>query len=211
MAYDLEEQEQLETFKAWWKQHGWLVILAVTVAVVSVAAFQGWRYYQHSRALQAAALYDALKNAERDNNGKRVREIAAQLEGGYASTTYAVAGALASAKAGFDALDLPHAKAQLAWAMEHAKEAEMRDVARLRLAAVLLDEKNYAEALKLLDAKPADSLSSLYADLRGDVLVAQGKLAEARNAYQLALDKSDAKSPYRGVIQLKIDTLGEPK
>jgi predicted negative regulator of RcsB-dependent stress response len=95
--------------------------------------------------------------------------------------------------------------------VENARRAELRDIARLRLAGVLLDEKNYAEALKLLEAKPEDSMTGLYADMRGDILVAQGKNADARNAYQLALDRSEAGSPYRATLQLKLDSLGDSR
>jgi len=41
--------------------------------------------------------------------------------------------------------------------------------------------------------------------------MATGKRAEARAAYQLAMDKSDAASPLRQIIQLKLDALGESK
>jgi predicted negative regulator of RcsB-dependent stress response len=95
--------------------------------------------------------------------------------------------------------------------MEHAKEDELRDVARLRLARVLIDEKKPDEALKLLEAKHGDSFTGLYADVKGDVLLAQGKRQEARAAYQVALDKSDAASPLRQIIQLKLDAVGEVK
>ena len=84
----------------------------------------------------------------------------------------------------------------------------LKDVARLRLAAVLLDEKNYADALKLLEAKHPDSFDGLYADLRGDVLSAQGKIDEARSSYKLAYEKIDAQSMYRNLIQMKLDALG---
>jgi len=103
------------------------------------------------------------------------------------------------------------AKTHLQWVVEHGRDEETRDIARLRTAAVLLDEKKYDEALKVLEAKHTESLTSLYADLRGDVLVAQAKPAEARGAYQLALDKSDARSAYRPLIQLKLDALGTAK
>ena len=85
------------------------------------------------------------------------------------------------------------------------------DIARLRLARVLFDEKNSADALKLLEIKPVDSFIGLYADLKGDVLAAQGKRAEARAAYQVAFDKSDAASPLQQILQLKLDATGESK
>jgi len=87
----------------------------------------------------------------------------------------------------------------------------LKDVARLKLASVLLDEKSYAEAMALLDAAHPDSFTGLYADLKGDVLIAQGKNEEARAAYQQAFEKSDAKSPYRNLIQMKLDALGGAK
>ena len=100
------------------------------------------------------------------------------------------------------------AKTQLQWVIDHAGEDTLKDVARLRLAALLLDEKNYADALKLLDAKHPDSFDGLYADLRGDVLSAQGKTDEARSSYKLAYEKIDAQSMYRNLIQMKLDALG---
>ncbi|MBI3045802.1 MAG: tetratricopeptide repeat protein [Betaproteobacteria bacterium] len=209
MAYDLEEQEQIAVLKAWWKDHGNLVVAAVAAGALSLGAFQGWRYYQHSRALTAVVLYEQLEQAERAGDHKKVRDIAGQITGKYGATPYGAFAALSAARAGFDTGDLGGAKSQLQWVMDNAKETEVRDIARLRLAGVLLDEKNYAEALKLAEAKPVDSMAGLYADLRGDILLTQGRKAEARGAYQFALDKSEAGSPYRAAVQLKLDSLGE--
>ena len=119
--------------------------------------------------------------------------------------------ALTAAKAGVATGEVEDAKKNLQWAIDNAKETEMRDVARLRLAGVLLDEKKYDDALKLLSVKPVDSFAMFYADLRGDVLAAQGKAAEARSAYQQALEKTDAGSRYRPLIEIKLDALGEAK
>jgi len=211
MAYDLQELEQLDELKAWWKDYGRLVLLGVALGAVAVAGFQGWRYYRHTQSLAAAALYEQLEQAERAGDRKKVRDIAGGVVANYASTPYASFAALSAARASFDEGDLTEAKARLTWVVENARREELRDVARLRLAGVLLDEKGYEEALKVLETKPADSMNALYADLRGDILLAQGKHAEARNAYQLALDRTEAGSAYRATVQLKLDSLGEPK
>lgn len=211
MAYDLEEQEQLETIKAWWNDYGNLVILTVIACVLTIAAFQGWRYYRYQQALAAVTLYEQLTQAERANDAKKVRDIAAQITGKYAATPYAAMSALAAGRASFDTGDLAAAKAQLQWVTDNAREDEVRDMARLRLAGVLLDEKKYAEALVLVQNKHLEAFSGIYADLKGDILVAQGKPAEARSAYQLAFDKSDAQSAYRTMIQAKLDALGDVK
>lgn len=209
MAYDLQEQEQIDEFKAWWKQYGNLVVLALVGFAVAVAAFQGWRYYRQSQAVAAATLYQQLEEAERAGDRKKVLGIATQITGQYGSTAYGAFAALSAARASFEGGDLAQAKSQLAWVIERAREEELRDIARLRLAGVLLDEKNYPEALKLVETKPAEPMAGLYADLKGDILLAQGRRAEARGAYQLALDRSEAGSPYRATLQLKLDTLGE--
>jgi predicted negative regulator of RcsB-dependent stress response len=211
MAYDHQEQEQLDEFKEWWKAHGRLVILFIAAFVVAFAAYHGWLYYRQSQTTAAFALYGQLEQADRAGDAKKVRAIAGRLVEEYGSTAYAVLAALVAAQHAFTAGDLPQAKARLQWVIERARDAEIRDVARLRLAAVLLDEKSYAEALKLVETKPVDGMAGLYSDMKGDILLAQGKVAEARSAYQFALDKSQANSPYRATVQLKLDSLGEAK
>lgn len=211
MAYDLEEQEQLAEIKAWWAQYGKLVIVGIIGGVLVIGGMQGWRYYRDTQAASAATLFEQQQRAERASDHKKVRDIAAQIVENYGATAYAVLAALAGAKSDFDTGDLAAAKQRLQWVMANAKDQETGDIARLRLARVLFDEKNTAEALKLLEVKPVDSFTGLYADLKGDVLAAQGKRAEARAAYQVALDKSDAASPLRQILQLKLDAMGEAK
>jgi predicted negative regulator of RcsB-dependent stress response len=211
MAYDLEEQEQIAALKSWWREYGTLVMVVVVAASLSFAGFNGWRYYRSSQAVAAVALYQQLDQAERASDHKKVRDIAGQITGKYGSTAYGAFAALSAAHASFQMGDLAGARSHLQWVIDKADEAEVRDVARLRLAGVLLDEKKPEEALKLLDAKPVESMAGLYADLRGDILLGQGKRAEARAAYQAALDKSEAASAYRSVIQMKLDSLGEAK
>ena len=210
-VYDLEEQEQIDTLKAWWNQHGKLVIAAALAVVVAIGGFKAWQSYRHSQALQAAEIYGALQKALQANDIAKVREAAGNLVENYSGSGYATMAALLAARANFAAGDAKNAIGQLQWVVEHAKEEEMRDVARLRWAGILLDEKNYDEALRLAEAQHGAAFDARYADLKGDVLAAQGKVAEARSAYRVALDKSDAKSAYRGVIQMKLDALGDAK
>jgi predicted negative regulator of RcsB-dependent stress response len=211
MAYDLEEQEQIDAIKGWWNQYGKLVMLGVIVFLLTIAAFQGWRYYRAQQADRAATLFMQLDEAERAPDAKRVRDIAAQIIDKHGSTQYAGLAALAAAKAGVTTGETEDAKKNLQWAVDHAKDEDMRDVARLRLAGVLLDEKKYDEALKILAVKTGEPYAMLYSDLRGDVLAAAGKPAEARAAYQLALEKSEPNSSYRRLIEIKLDALGDAK
>lgn len=211
MAYDLEEQEQIETLKSWWKQYGNLVVMTVLAVAIAFAGWQGWKYYQQTQAVGAATLYGQLDQAARSNDAKRVRDIAAQVVDRYGSTTYGGLAALAAAKAAFTTGDFEAAEKQLRWAADKAKDEDQRAIARLRLAGVLLDMKKHDEALKVLDQKTSEAFAGLYADLKGDILSAQGKPAEAIAAYRTAMDKLDATTAQRQIVEIKLDALGDAK
>lgn len=211
-AYDLEEQEQLATLKAWWKENGNLVMTTVSLVLIVFAAWQAWNYYQRNHAAQASALYDAVQKAAGANDLKLVRESAGAVLEQFPRTTYAAMAALVSAKAHFQGGDLKTAHAQLAWVTENARDEALQDIARLRLASVMLDEKAYDDALKVLDAKHGAAFDAQFLATRGDVLVARGKKEEAGSAYKAALDKTDAKDAgQRATIQLRLDALGTAK
>jgi predicted negative regulator of RcsB-dependent stress response len=130
------------------------------------------------------------------------------VEERFAATAYAPRAALLYAKLLYDAGDRAGGRAQLQWVIDHSSEDELKSVARYRLAQALLDDKQYDEALRTLDVKTDEAFAAMFADLKGDVLLAAGKTAEAKAAYQLALAKLDPKSPYRAYVQVKLDALG---
>ena len=167
--------------------HGGMIAAVVVAVAVGFAGWQGWRWYQASQSAHASALYETLTKAVRANDAKALRDAAGTLVESYPRTLYASLGALVAARYYFDRSDLKSAKAQLAWVIERAPSQDFKDMARLRLAAVLLDEKAYDEALKLLQSNPAAAYEAQYAALRGDLLLAKNQAAEARAAYKLAL------------------------
>ncbi|MBI5626722.1 MAG: tetratricopeptide repeat protein [Nitrosomonadales bacterium] len=210
-ALDSHEQEQLEALKTWWHENSNQIIGALLIAVVAIGGWRGWQYYQHQQANEAATLYQQFMNQIESNDIKRVNDAAAAVMDKFASTAYAPRAALLAAQLNEQLKDAGRAKTQLQWVIDHAKESGLKDVARLRMAAIQLDEKNYDSALNLLEAAHPPSFDGLYADLRGDVLSAQGKTDEARSAYKLAQEKTDVKSTYRNLIQMKLDALGAAK
>ena len=209
MPLDLEEQEQVAELKAWWKQHGNLIVAMIVAAALAFAGWQGWRWYQANQASQAAAHFDTLAKAAQAGDAKALRDAAGTLIESYPRTMYASMAALVAARFHFDRNDLKAAKAQLEWVIERSPSEDFKDLARLRLAAILLDEKAYDEALKLLDAKHAPAFDSQYAALRGDVLVAKNQPAEARAAYQLALEKAGKdQGGFRESVRMRLEALG---
>jgi predicted negative regulator of RcsB-dependent stress response len=208
---DLQEQEQVEALKAWWKDNRSWMFGVLLVVLVTGGGWRGWQYYQHQQADEAATLYRQFIEQLGSNDAKRVNDAAAAVTDKFASTAYAARAMLLAAQVNEQGKDVARTKTQLQWVIDNAAEATLKDVARLRLAAIFLDEKNYADALKQLEAKHPESFDGLYADLRGDVLSAQGKTDEARSSYKLAYEKIDAQSMYRNLIQMKLDALGVAK
>lgn len=205
---DAHEQEQIDALKTWWRDNGKWLLLVLTLIIGSFAAVRGWQAYQNNQANAAAVLYAELEMQLGSNDPKRVNDAATAVMDKFSATAYAPRAALLAAQVNVRTGDLARAKLQLQWVMDHAAETGLQNVARLKLASVLLDEKDYAAALKLLEATAPESFAGLYADLRGDVLSAQGKTEEARVAYKLALEKMDAQSKYRNLVQMKLDALG---
>ena len=207
-VYDLEEQDQLEDLKAWWKQWGNTISGVIIAVCVGVIAVQGWRWWSQQQAEKGSVLYNAVSAAARANDVAKAKDAMAQLADKYGGTAYAPRAALILAATLYDAGDKAGAKAQLASVIDRDSEDELKQIARLRLAAMLFDDKQYDDALRTLDAKHDDAFAGIYADTRGDILTAAGRSAEARAAYQNALSRLDPRSPYRNYVQVKLDTLG---
>lgn len=207
MAYDLEEQEQIASLKDFWKKHGNLITWLAIIVLGAYAAYNFYTAYERDQALDASVVYEQQKQALKAGDKAKVLRASADLQEKYGRTVYAQMGALAAAKAAFDAGDLPAAKTQLQWVLDNGND-ELASVARLRLSGVLLDEKKYDEAAKVLEGEIQPRFKADLSDRKGDILVAQGKIAEARAAYQAALDAMDKQAPGRQLVQIKLDAIG---
>lgn len=210
-TYDLEEQEKIDGLKSWWETYGTLVIVVVATLIASMAGVKAWNYYQQQQIEQAAELYSSLLQIEPSGDPKKIGDAAHLLMEGFPGSGYASRAALISARASFEGGDVQNAKSRLQWTLDNTREDELKDLVRLRLAGILLDEQKYDDALRLLDSKHGDSFDGLYADLKGDVLLAAGKVAEARAAYHKALDRMGKKRTYHNIVQMKLDALAEAK
>jgi predicted negative regulator of RcsB-dependent stress response len=207
MAYDLEEQEQLDEFKAWWKKNGKMAINLALALLVAYAAWQGYGYYQNKKSTEASGLYQALVVTEPTKMAE-IKAQSAKLMEDFSGTPYAGRAAVFAAKANFAANDSKSAKSQLEWAIKNAKESAVKAIAGLQLAGILYEEKSYDEANKVLAAISDKGYEGLKANLQGDVLLAQGKQAEAKKAYQTALENLDEQGKLHQYTQQKLESLG---
>ena len=206
MAYDLEEQEKLDALKAWWDRYGTLCVTVLCVAVAVMAGWKGWQWYQGQQAAQAMGYFEALETAATQQDEDAVGRLKAASEAlrtDYAESGYTSRGVLIAAQALQARGEVDAAQEQLNWLVNNGDDSALVPLARLRLAALLMQQSKYDEALALLQNPPA-AFKALYDDRRGDILAAQGKLDEARKAWEAAMAglKDD---PLQSVIELKLD------
>jgi predicted negative regulator of RcsB-dependent stress response len=208
-SLDLQEQEQLDELKAFWKQYGNLITWVLLLALTAFAGWNGWNWWQRSQATKAAALYEELDRQVQSGDLERSQRAFDDLKERYPRTAQAEQGGLLLAQLQHTKSQADSALASLAWVAEHATQDEYRAVARLRAAGLLLDKKQADAALQQLDAiKDAPSFDALVADRRGDALMMQAKPSEAKAAYQAAWKGLDERSPYRIWVDAKLTALG---
>jgi predicted negative regulator of RcsB-dependent stress response len=211
---DLEEQEQLDELKAFWKKYGNLITWLLVVVLGGYAAWNGWNWWQRDQGAKAGSMYDQLDKAVQSGDVDQAARVFTDLKGRFPGTAFTEQGGLLTAKLQFEKGKTDDALATLAWVESNATEAEYQAIARLRAAGVLLDQKKYDDALKRLDGinlkDGAAEFGALVDDRRGDVLAAQGKAEEAKAAYAKAWTAMDAKIEYRRLIEAKLTALGAP-
>lgn len=209
MAYTHEDQERIEGFTAWWNRYGTAITIVLTAILVTTGGMKAWQYYQQKQALQAADLYALLQQVQSGGDSTKINDAAQLLTTGYPSSGYAPRAALIAAQADVQAGNNKRAIQNLQWIIDHAKETEMHDVARLRISGILLDEEKYDEALKVLSAGHGKTFAGLYLDRKGDIQVAAGKVPEAKLSYQEAINKLSKSNNYFSIVQMKLDALGD--
>ena len=205
---NLEEQEQLDSLKAFWNKQGSLITWALVLVLGGFAGWNGWNYWQREQAVKAGAMFEDLDRAAAAGDAEKTARVFADMQQRFPKVSITQQGGLTAAKLQVDKGLADAAKVSLTWVAENGAEEEMRSIARLRLAAVLADAKQFDEALKVLDAAKSPEFAALVADRRGDVLMAQGKTDEARNAWQAAYAAMDAKLDYRRLIEAKLTSIG---
>jgi predicted negative regulator of RcsB-dependent stress response len=205
---DLEEQEQIDQLKQFWKQYGNLITWALIVVLGGSAGWMYWNRYQLDQSAKAGVMIDEMDKAVQAGDADRAAALFVPLKDRYPGTAFAEQGAMTLAKVQFDKGQLDNARATLAWVADNAVETEYRTLARLRLAGILLDQKKYDDALKQLEGATGKDFEALVADRRGDIFLAQGKKDEAKAAFQQAWKAMDPKVDYRRLIEAKLTALG---
>jgi predicted negative regulator of RcsB-dependent stress response len=208
MSLDLEEQEQLDAIKAWWARFGNLVSWGLIAILGAFAAYTAYGWYQRDQNAKAVVIFEEMDKAVKAKDLAKVERVMADLKEKFPKTAYGQMAGLVSAKALYEGGKKEAAEASLKWTAENAIEDEYKSLAKLRLAGLLIDRKAYDEALALVAVAASPAFAPLYADRRGDALLALGKREEARAEFKKALDGLEKTVSYREVVELKLNSLG---
>ena len=205
---DLEEQEQLDQIKHFWNTWGTLITWVVLLAAGAFMAWNGWQYWQRNKAAQASALYDELERNTQAGDMSRIERSLADMETQFAETAYAQQAGLLAAKTFHEKGNDAASRAALEWVAQNAVDPGYRAIAKLRLAAELMDSKSYQDALKALSGSVPKAFEPLVEDRKGDIYLAQGQRDEAKEAYRRAWIGFDGRTDYRRLIEIKLNSVG---
>jgi len=205
---DLEEQEQLDELKHFWKQYGDLITWGLIVIFGAFAAWNGYNYWQRDQSAKAAMMYDEVERAAQSGDTSRLDRAMADMKERFAGTAFAQQAGLLAARTYYDKGNIDAAKASLSWVAGKSADEGYQAIAKLRLAGLLLEAKAYDEALQQLTGTFPKDFVALAADRRGDILAAQGKKNEARAEYEKAYKGMDDRTEYRRLVEVKLNALG---
>jgi predicted negative regulator of RcsB-dependent stress response len=205
---DLEEQEQLDELKHFWSKYGNLITGAIIVVLGSLAAWNGYQYWQRTQSTQAASLFDEVERVVSSNDTDKAERAFFEMKERFPRTVYAPRAGLLLAKMAIESEKVDVAKAALTWVSDHAVDPAYVAIARLRLSGVLMDGKAYDEALKTLAGDVSEEFAGLVADRRADIFALQAKKKEAIVEYQKAYKALDDRLEYRRLVEVKLNALG---
>ena len=205
---DLEQQEQLAEFKHFWKQYGDLITWVLIAVFATIAAWNGYQYWQGRQSTQASSMYDEVDRAVLSGDAARIERSLADMKDRFGGTVYAEQAGLLVAKAYYEKGNIDAAKGALTWLSEKATDEGYKSIAKLRLAGILLETKAYDDALKSLAGTFPKDFAPLASDRRGDILLLQGKKIEAKVEYENAYKGLDERAEYRRLVEVKLNALG---
>ena len=205
---DLEEQEQLDQLKHFWKQYGNFITWTLILVLGAFASWNFYQYWQRSQATQAAAMYDEVERIVKSADPAKIDRVFTDMKDRFASTTYAQQAGLLVAKQYYSVGNVDAAKAALGWVADKSSDQGYQAIAKLRLAGILMESKAFDDALKQLSGSFPASFGALVADRKGDILKLQGKKKEAIAEYEKAFRSFEERTEYRRLVEVKLNSLG---
>ena len=85
---DLEEQEQLDQLKHFWKQYGNPITWALIAILGAVAAWNGYHVWQRNQSIQASAMFDEVEKVIRGGDTQKAERAFADMKDRFAKADF---------------------------------------------------------------------------------------------------------------------------
>jgi len=203
----ITEQEQIELLKSWVKQYSLVILAGVLIAATAITGWRYWQQRQHRILSHASAVYDEMLTMRAQNDSSATLVQAQKLFEHYPQTTYGQMAAFMLARAAVVKQDYPEAEKQLNWIKAHSNINSMRQIARIRLARIMIAQHKPQDALDELKHVDDKNFSGLIDEVKGDAYLAMKDTTNARLSYQQALDELPNAEVIRPVLRMKYDNL----
>lgn len=203
----MTEQEQIELLKNWIKQYSMVILAGVVIAIITITGWRYWQQYQQKTFNHASRVYDEMLTVRAQNDTNSTYIQAEKLFSHYPNTVYGQMAALMLARDAVLKKNYPEAEKHFNWVLDHSKANSIRQIARLRLARVLLAEQKPSEALNALKKVNDKSFNGLINEVKGDAYLAMKNTEQARQAYKQALADLPNAELIRPLLQMKYDNL----
>jgi predicted negative regulator of RcsB-dependent stress response len=205
---DLEEQEQLDQLKHFWKQYGNLITWGLILVLAGFASWNYYKYWQRNQATQAAAMYDELERVVNSADAAKIDRVFLDMKEQFSSTVYAQQSGLLVAKQYYVMGNVDGAKSALTWVIDKSSDPGYQAIAKLRMAGILMETKAFDAALQQLAGTFPSNFEALVADRKGDIFLLQGKRTEAISQFETAFKKFEPQTEYRRFVEVKLNSLG---
>ncbi len=207
MTEYLTEQEQIELLKNWIKQYSAVILTGLLIAAMSITGWRYWQQRQINTLNRASAIYDEMLTKRVQNDPEATVIQAQKLYSHYPKTVYGQFATLMLARAALEKNNLAEAEKQFNIVIRQSNVASLRQIARLRLARLLISENKYQDAIKILHKVDDKNFNGLTNEIRGDAYLAMRNIAKAREMYQQALADLPNAETIRPLLQMKYDNL----
>lgn len=203
------EQEELEALQKWWNENGKAVVVGLVIGLGGVFGWTTWQSRVEATAERVSVVYQSMMDmAAADDHLEALLRVEQIIED-HPDSEYAALSALLGAKSALAVDRDEDARRLLGWVIANGDREELRDVARVRSAQLLLDEGKQDAGLSMLANVNTSAFAAAVEELRGDIFVEDGQGEAAAKAYTAALESSSMTSGTRARVNMKLDDLGQ--
>jgi len=209
MADLYDTHEQGERVKSWLRENGSAIVMGLALAFALMFGFKQWQSWETGKRQQASSEYQVMLSLLEENNLDGAVPNYEVLKSEFPKSAYTSMASMMMAKARLQSGQTDLAITALTHAMENAQPEPMKVIARERLARVKLSEGETAAALELLDGAPSEAgFEAKFADIRGDIHLANGETELAIKSYRESLDQLEEGVGNREFLIIKLEALG---